>query len=60
MHAKKLSLMDLAAENQMPVIGLKDSGGARIQEGVVSLEGYGQILNGMCCTLVESRKYLLF
>lgn len=35
--------MDLAAKNQMPVIGLKDSGGARIQEGVVSLEGYGQI-----------------
>ncbi|MCY7669604.1 methylmalonyl-CoA carboxyltransferase, partial [Bacillus safensis] len=44
MHAKKIvSLMDLAAKNQMPVIGLKDSGGARIQEGVVSLEGYGQI-----------------
>ncbi|MGY8621077.1 acyl-CoA carboxylase subunit beta [Bacillus safensis] len=44
MHAKKIAaLMDLAAKNQMPVIGLKDSGGARIQEGVVSLEGYGQI-----------------
>ncbi|MER3125844.1 acyl-CoA carboxylase subunit beta [Bacillus pumilus] len=44
MHAKKIaSLMDLAAKNQMPIIGLKDSGGARIQEGVVSLEGYGQI-----------------
>ena len=44
MHAKKIvSLMDLAAKNHMPVIGLKDSGGARIQEGVVSLEGYGQI-----------------
>lgn len=44
MHAKKIaSLMDLAAKNQIPVIGLKDSGGARIQEGVVSLEGYGQI-----------------
>ncbi|MFJ5964955.1 acyl-CoA carboxylase subunit beta [Bacillus sp. NPDC093026] len=44
MHAKKItSLMDFAAKNQMPIIGLKDSGGARIQEGVVSLEGYGQI-----------------
>ncbi|WP_186316327.1 acyl-CoA carboxylase subunit beta [Bacillus pumilus] len=43
-HAKKIvSLMDLAAKNQIPIIGLKDSGGARIQEGVVSLEGYGQI-----------------
>ncbi|MGE6629399.1 acyl-CoA carboxylase subunit beta [Bacillus sp. NPDC077027] len=44
MHAKKIvHLMDLSAKNQLPVIGLKDSGGARIQEGVVSLEGYGQI-----------------
>ncbi|MFS0656330.1 acyl-CoA carboxylase subunit beta [Bacillus sp. 179-C3.3 HS] len=44
MHAKKIiSLMDLAARNDMPIIGLKDSGGARIQEGVLSLEGYGQI-----------------
>lgn len=44
MHAKKiLNVMDLAAKNGAPFIGLNDSGGARIQEGVVSLDGYGQI-----------------
>ncbi|MGA8941777.1 MAG: carboxyl transferase domain-containing protein [Thermoactinomyces sp.] len=44
MHALKIArLMDLAAKNGAPVIGLNDSGGARIQEGVVSLDGYGHI-----------------
>ncbi|PLR76417.1 methylmalonyl-CoA carboxyltransferase [Bacillus sp. V3-13] len=44
MHANKIaSVMDLAAKNGAPFIGLNDSGGARIQEGVVSLDGYGQI-----------------
>ncbi|WP_071460058.1 acyl-CoA carboxylase subunit beta [Bacillus massilinigeriensis] len=44
MHAKKIAnVMDLAAKNRAPFIGLNDSGGARIQEGVVSLDGYGQI-----------------
>lgn len=44
MHAKKIvNVMDLAAENGAPFIGLNDSGGARIQEGVVSLDGYGHI-----------------
>ncbi|WP_139489270.1 acyl-CoA carboxylase subunit beta [Brevibacillus dissolubilis] len=44
MHAKKITnIMDLAAKNGAPVIGLNDSGGARIQEGVVSLDGYGHI-----------------
>ncbi len=44
MHAKKISkIMDLAAQNGAPIIGLNDSGGARIQEGVVSLDGYGHI-----------------
>lgn len=44
MHALKISrIMDLAAKNGAPVIGLNDSGGARIQEGVVSLDGYGDI-----------------
>ncbi|MDQ1002154.1 propionyl-CoA carboxylase beta chain [Neobacillus niacini] len=44
MHAAKITkIMDLAAENGAPVIGLNDSGGARIQEGVLSLNGYGQI-----------------
>lgn len=44
MHAYKISnVMDLAAKNGAPFVGLNDSGGARIQEGVVSLDGYGQI-----------------
>ena len=44
MHAMKIAnVMDLAAKNGAPFIGLNDSGGARIQEGVVSLDGYGEI-----------------
>src|SRR5687767_1163389 len=43
-HAEKIcKVMDLAARNGAPVIGLNDSGGARIQEGVVSLGGYADI-----------------
>lgn len=43
-HAQKVAkIMDLAAKNGAPIIGLNDSGGARIQEGVVSLDGYGHI-----------------
>ena len=40
---KICKVMDLAMKNGAPVIGLNDSGGARIQEGVVSLKGYGDI-----------------
>jgi acetyl-CoA carboxylase carboxyltransferase component len=40
---KICKLMDLAMEVGAPIIGLKDSGGARIQEGVGSLDGYGRI-----------------
>ena len=40
---KICKVMDLAARNGAPVIGLLDSGGARIQEGVDSLKGYGEI-----------------
>ena len=44
MHAKKIAnIMDLAVKNGCPIIGLNDSGGARIQEGVVSLDGYGHV-----------------
>ncbi|KML29298.1 acyl-CoA carboxylase subunit beta [Priestia aryabhattai] len=44
MHAKKIAhVMDLAAKTGVPFIGLNDSGGARIQEGVMSLDGYGHI-----------------
>jgi len=43
-HAEKIcKVMDLAMENGAPVIGLNDSGGARIQEGVSSLGGYADI-----------------
>ena len=43
-HAEKIcKVMDLAMENGVPVIGLNDSGGARIQEGVRSLGGYADI-----------------
>ncbi len=40
---KVCKVMDLALRNGAPVIGLNDSGGARIQEGVISLGGYGEI-----------------
>ena len=43
-HAKKIcKVMDLAVRNGAPIIGLNDSGGARIQEGVASLGGYADI-----------------
>ncbi|MBC7104343.1 MAG: methylmalonyl-CoA carboxyltransferase, partial [Firmicutes bacterium] len=43
-HAAKIcKVMDLALKVGAPVIGLNDSGGARIQEGVDALDGYGQI-----------------
>jgi propionyl-CoA carboxylase beta chain len=45
-HAEKIcKLMDLAVQNGAPLIGLNDSGGARIQEGVVSLGGYADIFH---------------
>jgi acetyl-CoA carboxylase carboxyltransferase component len=44
MHAKKITkIMDHAMKLQVPLIGINDSGGARIQEGVNSLAGYGEI-----------------
>ncbi len=43
-HAEKITkIMDMAMKNGTPVVGLNDSGGARIQEGVVSLAGYAYI-----------------
>ncbi|MEO0775334.1 MAG: acyl-CoA carboxylase subunit beta [Bacteroidota bacterium] len=43
-HAEKIcKIMDLAVQNGVPLIGLNDSGGARIQEGVKSLGGYADI-----------------
>ncbi len=40
---KVIKVMDLALRNRIPIIGINDSGGARIQEGVVSLAGYAEI-----------------
>ncbi|KHJ53803.1 acyl-CoA carboxylase subunit beta [Aureimonas sp. OT7] len=43
-HAQKIcKIMDMAMRNGAPVIGLNDSGGARIQEGVASLAGYAEV-----------------
>ncbi len=43
-HAEKIcKVMDLAVRNGAPIVGLNDSGGARIQEGVASLGGYAEI-----------------
>ena len=43
-HAAKIcKIMDMAMRNGAPIIGLNDSGGARIQEGVMALAGYAEI-----------------
>lgn len=43
-HARKIvQVQELAVQNGYPIIGLLDSGGARIQEGVLSLQGYGEV-----------------
>jgi len=43
-HAQKIcKVMDMALQNGAPIIGLNDSGGARIQEGVASLAGYAEV-----------------
>ena len=58
--AKKiLKVMDHALEARAPIIGIKDSGGARIQEGISSLYGYAQIFKKMLKLLEKFHKYLL-
>ena len=50
MHAKKIChIIDLAIQNGAPIIGFHDSGGARIQEGIASLAGYGDIFRRKQC-----------
>ncbi len=50
MHAKKIcKVMDLALRTGVPIVGFNDSGGARIQEGVDALSGYGQIFYRNSC-----------
>lgn len=61
-HASKIcKIMDLAKRNGAPVIGLNDSGGARIQEGVESLGGYAEIFwrNVQCSGVVPQISVIL-
>ncbi len=61
-YARKIcKIMDLAMKNGAPVIGLNDSGGARIQEGVVSLGGYADIflLNTLASGVVPQLSAIL-
>jgi propionyl-CoA carboxylase beta chain len=61
-HAMKIcKIMDLAYENRVPVIGLLDSGGARIQEGVDSLDGYAEIFyrNTKCSGVIPQISVIL-
>ncbi|MBI5597362.1 MAG: acyl-CoA carboxylase subunit beta [Elusimicrobia bacterium] len=61
-HAKKIcKVMDLAYQNRIPVVGLLDSGGARIQEGVDSLDGYAEIFyrNVKCSGVIPQISVIL-
>ncbi len=61
-HGMKIArLLDLAHQNGAPIIGLNDSGGARIQEGVDALAGYGQIFyrNVQCSGVVPQISVIL-
>jgi propionyl-CoA carboxylase beta chain len=62
MHAKKIcKIMSLALKLKIPIIGLNDSGGARIQEGVESLAGYADIfkLNVQCSGVIPQISVIL-
>ncbi len=61
-HARKICrVLDLAAQNGTPVIGLNDSGGARIQEGVYSLDGFGNIFyrNTLCSGVIPQLSVIM-
>jgi len=61
-HAQKIcKIMDLAYDSRIPLIGLLDSGGARIQEGVDSLDGYAQIFrrNVKCSGVIPQISLIL-
>jgi propionyl-CoA carboxylase beta chain len=61
-HADKIvKTQDLALKNGAPIIGLNDSGGARIQEGVVSLGGYADIFlrNTLCSGVIPQISCIL-
>lgn len=62
MHAKKvIKVMDMAMKMGCPIIGINDSGGARIQEGVDSLSGYGEIFyrNSMASGVIPQISVIL-
>jgi acetyl-CoA carboxylase carboxyltransferase component len=62
MHARKITkIMDHAVKMGMPLIGINDSGGARIQEGVDSLAGYGEIFyrNTMASGIIPQLSVIL-
>ncbi|MEA3309559.1 MAG: acyl-CoA carboxylase subunit beta [Chloroflexota bacterium] len=61
-HARKIAqVQDLAMHNGVPIIGMLDSGGARIQEGILSLQGYGEIFkrNAMASGVVPQISVML-
>ena len=61
-HARKITqIQEMAMRNGAPVIGLLDSGGARIQEGVEALQGYGEIfrLNALSSGVVPQISVIL-
>ena len=61
-HAAKICrILDLASQNGIPVIGLNDSGGARIQEGVYALNGYGSIFyrNTLCSGVIPQLSVIM-
>jgi len=61
-HARKITqVQELAASNGAPIVGLLDSGGARIQEGVLALQGYGEVfrLNALSSGVVPQISVIL-
>ena len=56
-HASKMiKIQDMALQNRAPIIGLFDAGGARIQEGVAALGGYGEVFRATCWPRASSRR----
>ena len=61
-HARKIAqVQDLAMNNGAPIVGMLDSGGARIQEGILSLQGYGEVFtrNAMASGVVPQISVML-
>jgi propionyl-CoA carboxylase beta chain len=57
-HAQKITkIQDMALKARAPIIGLFDAGGARIQEGVAALGGYGEVFRAMCRRRASFRRF---